>query len=207
MINVASYGPLKVHYMNRIRETLNKSLREHCRTMVLRVDLRLPDSSPYNTDSTLITRFMESLKSQKNADQIKKISNNKRYHPCRIRYIWVREFNENGKKHYHLALLFNKDTFAYPGRYKPNKEGIYHHNLALMIMEAWIRALKLNQEENHQKHYKLVEFPENCYDHLDMNNLTYLNDYQFVIDRLDYLAKEHTKDSSDKQRNFGCSQY
>lgn len=207
MINVASYGPLRVHYMNRIRETLNKSLREHCRTMVLRVDLRLPDFSPYESDSTLITRFMESLKSQKNADQIKKISNNKRCHPCRIRYIWAREFNENGKKHYHLALFFNKDTFAYPGRYKPNKDGVYQHNLALMIMEAWIRALKLNQEENHQKHYKLVEFPENCYDHLDMNDETYLNDYNVVMNRLDYLAKEHTKDSSDKQRNFGCSQY
>ncbi|CAI1931627.1 inovirus Gp2 family protein [Serratia fonticola] len=206
MSNINSHGPLNIKYVNRIRETLNNSLREHHRTLVLRVDLRLPESSPYNTDSTLITRFIESLKSQKNADIYKKIFSKKRYHPCRIRYAWAREFSKNGKKHYHVVLFFNKDTYAYPGTYKPNQEGVYHHNLALMIMEAWVRALKLHQEDNHQKHYKLVHFPGNCYTHLNMADLTYLHDYEAVMNRLSYLAKEYSKDSSDRQRNFGCSQ-
>ncbi|HFV9295543.1 TPA: inovirus Gp2 family protein [Serratia fonticola] len=203
MSNINSHGPLNTKYVNRIQTTLNNSLREHHRTLVLRIDLRLPELSPYNTDSTLITRFMESIKSQKNADQIKKISNNKRCHPCRIRYAWAREFSKNGKKHYHIALFLNKDAYAYPGTYKPNQDGGYHHNLALMIMEAWVRALKLD----HQKYYNLVHFPDNCYTHLDINEITYPNDYDVVMKRLCYLAKDYSKDNSDGQRNFGCSQY
>ncbi|ECE4235544.1 inovirus Gp2 family protein [Salmonella enterica] len=194
-------------YMVRIKETLHKSLREYHRTMVLRVDLRLPDNSPYAKDPTLITRFMESLKSQKNADQLKKISFRKRIHHCRIRYIWVREFNEKGKKHYHVALFLNKDAYAYPGSHKPDRSGRYRHNLSFMIMEAWIRTLYLNQEENYQKYYPLVSFPKNRYAYLDILSSTFLSDYKIVMNRLKYFAKERSKDYSDGQRNFGCSQH
>lgn len=207
MVNVNSNGPLNINYMKRIQATLNKSLREYHRTMVLRIDLRLPDDSPYEKDPALVTRFICSLKSQKDADQLKKISLHKRTHHCRIRYVWVREFNKNGKKHYHLVLFFNKDTYAYPGSYKPDHEGNYHHNLAYMIMESWVRALKLQKEDDYQKHYKLIHFPENCYAHLNRYSSTYLEDYENVINRLSYLAKEYSKDSSDNQRNIGCSQY
>ena len=47
MVNVNSNGPLNTNYMKRIKDTLNKSLKEHFRTIVLRIDLRLPDDSPY----------------------------------------------------------------------------------------------------------------------------------------------------------------
>lgn len=74
MINLSSNGPSNIKHIKRIKDTLNKSLREYHRTMILRIDLRLPENSPYEKDSTLITRFMESLKSQKNADRLNKIS-------------------------------------------------------------------------------------------------------------------------------------
>lgn len=95
MINLSNNGPLNIKHMKRIKDTLKKPLRKYHRTMILRIDLRLLENSPYENDSTLITRFLESLKSQKNADRLNKISLRKRTHHCRIRYVWVREFNIN----------------------------------------------------------------------------------------------------------------
>lgn len=205
MINLSSNGPSNIKHIKRIKDTLNKSFREYHRTMILRIDLRLPENSPYEKDSTLITRFMESLKSQKNADRLNKISLRKRTHHCRIRYVWVREFNNKGRKHYHLALFFNQEAYAYPGTYKPDHEGKYRHNLAYMIMEAWVRVLHLDQEESYQQYYRLIQFPDNCHARLNMNGLSYQSDYAVIMNRLSYLAKEYSKDYSDGKRNFGCS--
>ncbi len=77
----------------------------------------------------------------------------------------------------------------------------------MMIMEAWVRALGLNTVVNHQQYYPLVEFPANCYYHLSKNHSDYTAQLSNVTDRLNYLAKDYSKDNSDSQRNFGCSQY
>lgn len=77
----------------------------------------------------------------------------------------------------------------------------------MMIMEAWIRALGLNTVNNHQQYYSLVEFPASCYSHLSKNHNNFTNQLSNVTDRLNYLAKDYSKDNFDGQRNFGCSQY
>lgn len=207
-INTNSYGTLKQNYVKRIQDTITKALNEYPRVMVLRADLRLPDieTGSYNSDSGLVTRFVVSLKAQIEADLLKKRNAGKRIHPCRVRHIWAREFNEYGKKHYHVALLFNREAYAYPGNYT-STDGEYTHNLATMIMEAWVRALGLNTVINHQQYYPLVEFPTNGYYHLSKNNDGFSNQFLAVTDRVNYLAKEYSKDNSDGQRNFGCSQY
>lgn len=207
-INTASYGMLKPVYVKRIQNTLGKALHEYPRLFVLRVDLRLPDTdtTACNTDSALITRFIASLKSQTFADLLKKHNEGKRIHPSRIRYIWVREFSESGKKHYHVTLLLNREAYAYPGRYTAIN-GQYSHNLALMIMEAWVRALGLHAVENHTQYYALTEFPKNCYYHLSRNSEKFTEKYVEITNRVNYLAKEYSKDNTDGQRNFGCSQF
>ncbi|MCL6350157.1 inovirus Gp2 family protein [Pectobacterium polaris] len=207
-INTNSYGTLNQNYMKRIQDTINKALNEYPRVMVLRVDLRLPEINIglYNTDSGLITRFIVSLKAQIEADLLKKQNSGKRVHPCHVRHIWAREFNEYGKKHYHVALLFNRESYAFPGSYT-STNGEYTHNLALMIMEAWIRALGLNTIANYQQYYPLTEFPVNGYYHLSKNSNDFSTQLSAITDRVNYLAKEYSKDNSDGQRNFGCSQY
>lgn len=207
-INTNSYGTLNSNYVKRIQDTLNKALSEYPRVMVLRVDLRLPEIDPgsYNSDSGLVTRFVVSLKAQIEADLLKKQKAGKRVHTCYVRHIWVREFNEHGKKHYHVVLLFNREAYAYPGSYT-SADGEYTHNLAMMIMEAWVRALGLNTVDNHQQYYPLVEFPKNGYYHLSKNHNDFTTQLTGVTDRVNYLAKEYSKDNSDGQRNFGCSQY
>lgn len=207
-INTNSYGTLNQNYVKRIQDTITKALNDYPRVMVLRVDLRLPEieTGSYNSDSGIVTRFIVSLKAQIEADLLKKQHTGKRVHPCRVRHIWAREFNEYGKKHYHVALLFNREAYAYPGSYT-STDGEYTHNLALMIMEAWVRALGLNTAVNHQQYYPLVEFPANCYYHLSKNHNDYTAQLSNVTDRLNYLAKDYSKENSDSQRNFGCSQY
>lgn len=207
-INTNSYGTLNQNYVKRIQDTINKALNEYPRVMVLRVDLRLPDimTGSYNTDSGLVTRFVVSLKAQIEANLLKKQNAGKRVHPCRVRHLWAREFNEYGKKHYHVALLFNRETYAYPGSYT-RKDGEYTHNLAMMIMEAWVRALGLNAVVNHQQYYPLVEFPANGYYHLSKNSNDLTTQLSDITNRVNYLAKDFSKDNSDGQRNFGCSQY
>lgn len=207
-ININNYGNFNEKYVIRIRETLIKALSAHPRTLLLRVDLRLPESEThlFNPDPSIITRFVASLKSQIMADIKQKRRLGKRTHDCSVRHIWVREFNQAGKPHYHVVLMFNKDTYAYPGTYKP-KEGAYIHNLAFMIMEAWIRALNFSFLPDYTQYYSLVHFPANCYYHLNVNDVNFKNQLSDVIHRVNYLAKEYSKDYSDGQRNFGCSQY
>lgn len=207
-VNTNSYGTLNQNYVKRIQDTITKALAEYPRVMVLRVDLRLPEieSGLYHSDSGLVTRFIVSLKAQIEADLLKKQHAGKRIHPCRVRHIWAREFNEYGKKHYHVALLFNREAYAFPGTYT-TIDGEYTHNLAMMIMEAWVRALGLNTAVNHQQYYPLVEFPVNGYYHLSKNHNSFTTQLSTVTDRVNYIAKEYSKDNSDGQRNFGCSQY
>lgn len=202
--NTHSHYPLNRNYVKRIQDTLNKTLNEYSRVLVLRVDLRLPefDTDSYNSDSSLITRFIVSLKAQIEADLLKRKNAGKRIHPCRVRHIWAREFSRTGKKHYHVVLFLNREAYPYPGNYR-SVNGEYSHNLALMIMEAWVRTLGLN----HQQYYSLVEFPANCYYHLSKNSAAFTTEYEAVTTRINYLAKEYSKDYSDGQRSFGCSQY
>lgn len=217
-INTAAYGPLRTRYVTRIRATLDKCLEAYPRTMVLRVDLHLPSDkiNIYRKDDGLVTKFISSLRSQICAHYTRKKKDGIRVYHTDIRYIWVREFGqirdeimekqeESLQVHYHVALLINKDAYAYPGAFF-EQGNTSSHNLSFMIMQAWVRALSLHCEDQHEKHYSLVHFPENPYYHLNSNQEDFKEKLKSVLDRLDYLAKIYSKDSSDGYRNFGCSQ-
>lgn len=197
------------YHINRIHETLQKSLREYPRTFVLNIVLRFPDANyeNYKSDHTLITRFIDSLKSQIKQTQKRKVKQGKRVHPCNVRYVWAREFGEEkGKKHYHVALMLNNDAYCSAGTYYPI-QGQYIHCLGLMIMEAWVRTLNLQGQQNYQKkNYPLVEFVLEGDFNLNVNDDKFFWHYDTIIRRLSYLAKLYTKDRTDGQRNFGCSQ-
>lgn len=203
------YGPCNQHHINRIHDTLNKSLSAHPRTFIQRLDLRLPDANyeQYRDDSTLMTRFMESLKSQIKQAQKRKKMQAKRVHHTDVRYVWLREFGEQkDKKHYHVALMLNNDAYWNVGPYCP-VSGVYIHSLALMIMEAWVRTLNLHTQPDYQRYYTLVHFV------LEGDFTLKINDNHFeyrryqIFQHLEYMAKLHSKDRTDGQRNFGCSQY
>ncbi|MEN1769105.1 YagK/YfjJ domain-containing protein, partial [Pseudomonas aeruginosa] len=95
-----------------------RALDVHPRLTALRVDLRLPDV-PAATDAAVISRFINALKARINAYQKRKRREGKRVHPTTLHYAWAREFGElKGKKHYHLLLLVNRDTWCRAGDYR-----------------------------------------------------------------------------------------
>lgn len=205
---ISPFGLSNQHHMDRIRETLDKCLQEYPRTFVLNIILRLPDENYeyYKADPKLITKFIESLKSQIEHTQKRKAAQGKRIRSCNVRYVWSREFGEEkGKKHYHVALMLNNDVYCNAGTYYPI-EGLYIHNLALMIMEAWMRTLSLNATPDYQKHYQLVHFVKQGDFRLDKNDEKFEYYYDQLGRSLSYLTKLATKDGSDGMRNFGCSQ-
>ncbi|VXD08643.1 Inovirus Gp2 family protein [Enterobacterales bacterium 8AC] len=193
---ITSHGALNDHHLQKILKTIERATECYPRTFALRVDLRLPEGIWARTDSACISRSFDSLNAKCYADAVRKRKQGKRVHPCTLRYIWVREFNLNGKKHYHVVLLFNKDAYAFLGDFT-KEEG----TLAAMIAQAWASALGVAYPE-----YKsLTYFPRNpCY-FLSRNNPHYDMELASLLYRVSYLAKEATKISKDGERNLGTS--
>lgn len=194
-----SNGLLYGTYQDCIEDTIQAALLWHRRLFIVRVDLRLPVDEELlkraHIDPAVITRYFESLKAQIAAD-LKRKSKTVRVHPCRLFYIWAREFGgKKGRLHYHTLLIFNKDAYAFLGDFEKD-EG----TLKSMITKAWVRALKL-------------EYPEGKGSvHIVKDGSRYLNgyngrldpDYRSVLEMGEYLSKVATK-QVDGQRNFGCS--
>ena len=183
------YNPF---WQQRIRETVLHALDVHPRLTALRVDLRLPDV-PAATDAAVISRFINALKARIDAYQKRKRREGKRVHTTRLHYVWAREFGENkGKKHYHLILLVNRDTWCGAGDYRDPG------SLAGMIKQAWCSALGVDAG----CYATLANFPSRPVVWLDRGDDVGLRD---ALDRAAYLAKEYTKVNGTGERNFGCS--
>ena len=185
-------------YRLKIAITLDKAMSLHNRTTAVRVDLRLPGGfESQNLNSALITRFFESLKAKIDCDlRHKELAWGRRL-SCNLKYAWVREFGpKNGKKHFHILLLVNKDVYHLLGDFKSTSG-----NLSAMIRQAWCSALGLPFPEYQQ----LTHFPKYGLVYLDANSDDYAVQRQQVLERADYLAKEACKHYGDGERSFGCS--
>ncbi|KHI13544.1 inovirus-type Gp2 protein, partial [Escherichia coli] len=127
------------------------------------------------------------------AYQKRKHREGKREHSSTLHYAWAREFGElKGKKHYHLLLLVNRDTWCRAGDYRAPG------SLAGMIKQAWCSALGVDVG----CHATLVHFPAWPAVWLERDDDAGLRD---MLKRADYLAKEYTKVNGTGERNFGCS--
>ncbi|ULH10514.1 inovirus Gp2 family protein [Serratia marcescens] len=184
-----TYDP---YWQQRIADTFNCALNAYTRVLALRVDLRLPDT-PAATDAAVISRFTDSLKARIDAYFRRQRRDEKRIWPTTLRFVWAREFGEiKGKKHYHMVLLVNRDTWCVPGDYKKTD------SLAGMIKQAWCSALQVDAET----HSVLARFPKSPAAWLERGKDVQL---QQALLQAAYLAKRETKITSDGERNFGCS--
>ena len=196
-----SCGKINAKYQQRIDDVIQQALKVHPRLLAIRVDFRFPnlyDPDHYaRTDSSVITRLFKSIKERIKADLKRKKKAGKRVHRCHLHYLWVREFNRYGEKHYHVLLLLNKDTYFHPGDYK-KADG----TLASMISAAWTSALGLI----YPQYQHLTHFPTNGYYRINVNgerDVIILDELYF---RMKYMAKMISKSNEDGERNFGCSQ-
>lgn len=185
-------------YLRKIDRTIRKSLLVYNRATAIRVDLRFPSSTTcYHENSTVITRFIESLKAKIDADLKRKNKVWDRNYSCPLSYVWVREFGEiNRKKHYHLLLLVNKDVYWGLGDYTRTEGTLY-----ALIQQAWCSAIGVNYPAERY----LVHIPDNAVTWLDNNNANNESTIFELNQRCRYLAKEHTKYYGDGERSFGCS--
>jgi hypothetical protein len=202
---ITNRGPLNMDYMNRIEQTIYRALGEYPRTMAVRVDLRSPVQGDTDmprcfatVDSGAISRFFESLTAQLDADTARKAKSRIRVYPCTLRYVWVKEKNQEFKDHYHVLLLLNKDAYAHLGRFSSTRT-----NLVNKIRQAWASALRINAEVS----APLVYIPENPIYYLDRNapDEVFIKKLNKLVYRVSYLAKKETKQYGDGFRSFGCS--
>lgn len=196
---VDKWGCTKENYIKRFDETINKAMKEYPRLLVIRVDLRYPKDPSViaKLDSGVITRTLKSLSEKILADGKRKQKKGLRLYPCKVRYIWVREFGDNAdNKHYHVLLLLNKDRYYHPGDI--TKKG----TLGYMIKSAWASAIGVAYSLTEG----LVEFPTNCFYRIMRNDKREMETFDKVMFRTSYFAKLATKVTGDGERNFGCSQ-
>ena len=131
------------YWLSRFESILDSALAQHRAVSLIRGDLRFPEYMPAtimdpDPDSAVISRFFESLKAKIQAYQRKKRCAGQRVYATSLRYFWCREFGEEeNRKHYHVILLVNKDTWCSLGDFSEPS------SLAAMIQEAWCSALHL----------------------------------------------------------------
>ncbi|MEQ9880304.1 inovirus Gp2 family protein [Pectobacterium aroidearum] len=200
----SEYGSHVKSYKNKIIGVINNAVKEYPRTLALRMDLHDPvildngDSVSCfaNTDSGAISRFTNSLKAKLAADEQRKRKEGKRVHPNTLRYVWVREFTQNGKRHFHVFLFLNKDAYFHLGDFNLDED-----TLRTMITSAWCSALNLTPEEGQH----LVQYPAKGKYILHRDDI--LNDIypSDLLNRIDYLTKVKSKIFDDGYRSFGCS--
>lgn len=196
-----NHGDLIHSYLVRIDQVIRNALSNYPRTLVIRIDLRLPQrtndpDSPCEYDNQVITRFIASLKAQLNAAQAKKYKEKKRIYPCILRYVWCCERDTSANNHYHLALFFNRDAYNYLGVITAT-EG----NLAARIKKAWASALNLELWQADP----LVHFNNQGVFRLDVNSPSYVADYKNLFFALSYFTKAYSKHYGDGSNSFGYS--
>lgn len=200
------YGKINQAYLVRSLEVVYSALNEWPRVFALRLDLRFADAHPggdkdvpdcfQRQDPQVITRFIESFKSQLREEHGRK---GYRYAFAAPKYIWVREQVSEMHPHYHLVLFFNKDHYAFLGNYTDHDA----NNMATRLQKAWCSALKLPYPD----YAVLVNFPSNNAYHVDRADVMLrAPNYIGFLCRMAYLCKERTKLIGDGFRNFGCSQ-
>lgn len=195
------YGESDGYQQKRIKQTLTKALNAHPRTALIRFDLRFPlGNVVYRDDAEVITRFFKSLNEKFPVYLKKRAERGVRVHNSELRYLWVREFNKVGGKHYHICLLVNLDTVCYVKAFETDNGRFY-----TMVADAWLSATGLDNI----RYRRLVHIPKNPVYKLYKSGLeeSGIDDfYKTISERIDYLIKNRQKQSGDGARNFGCSQ-
>lgn len=183
-------------YRQIFYDVIQDAVSEFPRTLALRVDLRFPRGYQYGLSNKEVTRFIESLKAKLKVDCQKKNRRWRRNWVNRLRYAWVREVGErNRRKHYHVLLLLNKDFYYGAGKFDSND------SLAALIQQAWCSALNVDREQ----YSALANLTKNGMYYLNSNSSNYIQQVTDLLNRMDYLAKDHTKCYDDGYRSIGTS--
>jgi len=156
--------------------------------------IRFPDNdSVLKSDSTVISRFVDSLTERIQTARKRAKHLNGTAHQTSVRWCWVREIGQEGRPHYHFVLLLNRDAFHTVGRFQSGRENLYSR-----IQAAWASALRIHFDYVEG----LVHIPANATFHLSQDDPAGMDRY---FHRVSYICKAATKDYGSRCRAFGCS--
>jgi hypothetical protein len=192
----ADKGPFVYEYLNRLNETVQRTLDQYSRVFAFRVDLRFPvgtQSPDCGYTNEVVGDFVASFKAKIEHNRNKARQLNKHSHNSKVRYVWAREEGQGGKPHYHLVILLNRDAFNALGYYTSDRNNIFSR-----LQQAWANALGVTVEEA----AGLVHIPVNARYELDRDKPEKQADFFY---RASYLCKAATKVFGDGQHGFGCS--
>lgn len=206
-------GPLFIPYLERIHQTMMRTIDSQARTMAVRLDLALP-ANGYFRSGDVIERFIQSLRAQIDADMARRKREGRTAPGCRLEYVCVREQEASHQHHFHLGLFLNGDCYRGLGE-MPNGNGpvafepdvladpnaAIADSLAKRIVTAWARALGWSMEQT----VGLVHFSEGGTYWIKRGSPVCDSQVAGLFNRLSYLAKESTKQFGHGGRNFRYS--
>lgn len=189
-------GPFISEYLNRLHQTISRAIGQYRRVFAFRFDLRLPPGQNpqcLNYENEVIDRFIESFKAKIRHNRRIASQGNKYAHDTVVRYVWTREVGQQGRPHYHLAILLNYDAFCSLGKFSPGRDNMFNR-----LQDAWASALGLPADEV----VGLVEIPANPYYHIHRDDSESIAQFFF---RASYLCKSATKSFGNGSHGFGAS--
>lgn len=193
-------GPFIREYLADLKHTIELAMAEYPRVLAFRVDLRLPqgiDLPGYASTNLVISRFFESFTRKICYHQDKVRERDGYARGCKVRYVWTREIGQEGKPHYHLLILLNRDAYYTVGRL-----GSERVNMISRIEASWASALGLSASQIRG----LVHIPERAEYRIDREvRRGDVGKLPEMFYRASYLCKVATKAYGDRQRGFGTS--
>lgn len=189
-------GPFIREHLERLYSTVHRALDDYPRVFAFRVDLKLPTSGmlpSYAFTNEAISRFLESFKAKIEHSRSMARRNNRYSHDCRVRYVWAREYTMEGRPHYHLVILLNKDAYSVLGHFLSKRSNVFNR-----LEEAWASALGLSRDAV----VGLVHIPENSVYYITRDSW---QSQAELFHRASYLCKAATKAYGNGQHGFGCS--
>jgi Inovirus Gp2 len=189
-------GPFILEYLHRLYQTMNCAIDQYRCVFAFRLDLRFPPGPiPHDLsdDNQIIERFIESFKAKIRHNRQLALRENKYAHDTVVRYVWAREVGQQGRPHYHLAILLNFDAFSTLGYFSSGRDNNFKR-----LQGAWASALGLPLDAVDG----LLEIPKNAYYHIHRDDDASIAKFFF---RASYLCKSATKSFGNGSHGFGAS--
>ncbi|MCG9060184.1 inovirus Gp2 family protein [Laribacter hongkongensis] len=189
-------GPLITEYARRLYRVVQEALDRHPRTFAFRLDLRFPEAwsaREAHGQGDVMRRFMASFKARIRHNRDRARLQSRHAHDSDVRYVWAREYGQQGKPHYHVAILLNRDAFCSLGHFQPGRDNLFNR-----LVSAWGSALGLDDNQV----AGLVELPEHPAYHLYRHDP---GSWAPFFYRASYLCKSATKRYGAGRHGFGAS--
>jgi glycosyltransferase involved in cell wall biosynthesis len=189
-------GPFVAEYLGTLKQTIDLALAQYPKVLAFRADLTFPqtvDLNHYFHNNQVLSRFLESFKAKVEHNRAQARRVDPYAYDSKVRYVWAREFGQQGNPHYHLLFLLNQDAFYTVGRLVSSNP-----NMISRMQEAWASALAVPLEMASSR----VHISDEATYRLQRGDLS---EYSRLFRRASYLCKSSTKFFEDGSHGFGSS--